>query len=411
MMERDVPRETHRLERGAFLDKAEVVEPGVPAFLHPLAEERRDRLALAQWLADPHSPTTARAIVNRVWQAYFGVGLVETAEDFGSQGTPPSHPELLDWLAVELMEHDWSFKHLHRLILHSATYRQASTIRPELAERDPANRLLARGARFRVDAELVRDVALTASGLLNPEIGGPSVYPPAPEFLFEQPASFEPKTWFFDDGPEQYRRGLYTFRYRSVLHPALESFDAPTGSVSCVRRNRSNSPLQSLTMLNEALFMNCARALAARCLDEGGASDAERIAFAYRCCVSRLPTPEELAVLEPFLAAQAVCRRRTQRGGVAARYDRNPVARTNRTRRLDHAGPGGAQSRRNHHARVIGYELSGSPVPKLSAATACPPLVPEGMRLGAGGDGPLAMGGAGIGPGCHEPARTARTAF
>ncbi len=168
-------------------------------------------------------------MVNRVWQAYFGVGLVRTAEDLGTQGEPPSHPELLDWLAVEFMDHGWSLKHLHELIVSSATYQQASIMQPEQLARDPDNRLLERGPRFRVDAEVVRDVALDVSGLLNLEMGGPSVFPPAPDFLFKPPTSFHMKRWNYDTGPEKYRRALYTFRYRSVPYPALQNFDCPDG--------------------------------------------------------------------------------------------------------------------------------------------------------------------------------------
>ena len=215
--------------------------PGVPAFLHPLEQRGQDEIAgeparLRHVAGRSPSPTTARSIVNRIWQAYFGTGLVATAEDLGTQGEPPSHPELLDWLAVELMDHNWSLKHIQRLIVNSATYRQSSHVTPQLLERDPANRLLARGPRYRVDAEIVRDVALAASGLLNPTVGGPSVFPPAPEFLFQPPASYGPKTWIVDTGPDRYRRALYTFRFRSVPYPMLQTFDAPIGEVACARR-------------------------------------------------------------------------------------------------------------------------------------------------------------------------------
>ncbi|MEX2092056.1 MAG: PSD1 and planctomycete cytochrome C domain-containing protein [Pirellulales bacterium] len=303
--EREVPRATHRLDRGNFLAPAEEVAPGVPAFLHPLAEgEPPNRLALAHWLADRRSPTTARAMVNRLWQAYFGVGLVMTAEDLGTQGEPPAHPELLDWLAVEFMDHGWSLKHIHELIVSSATYQQSSTMRPEQIARDPDNRLLERGPRFRVDAEVVRDVALAVSGLLNLEMGGPSVFPPAPEFLFKPPTSYALKRWNYDTGSQKYRRALYTFRFRSVPYPVLQNFDAPTGDVSCPRRGRSNTPLQALTTLNEALFVECARSLAARVVTEGGASDSERMTYAVRRCLAREPQEAELAVLQEFMDQQ-----------------------------------------------------------------------------------------------------------
>ncbi len=317
LQEREVPRKTHRLERGNFLAPAEEVSPGVPAFLHPLergndSRSSATRLDFARWLADRRSPTTARSIVNRIWQAYFGTGLVATAEDLGTQGEPPSHPELLDWLAVEFMEHNWSLKHIHRLIVDSATYRQSSRVTPQLFERDPANRLLARGPRYRVDAELVRDVALSASGLLNLKIGGPSVFPPAPEFLFRPPASYGPKTWIVDTGPNRYRRGLYTFRFRSVPYPVLQNFDAPVGEVACARRARSNTPLQALTTLNEPLFVECARGLAAKILTEGGTTDAERLVYAVRRCLSRSPKEQEQKLLRNFLDRQ---RQRFAHGG------------------------------------------------------------------------------------------------
>lgn len=303
--ERAVPRKTHRLERGNFLTPAEEVTPGVPEFLHPLdGESPPNRLTFAHWLADRRSPTTARAAVNRVWQAYFGVGLVRTAEDLGTQGEPPSHPELLDWLAVEFMDHGWSLKHLHELIVSSATYQQSSTVRPDDLARDPDDRLLERGPRFRVDAEVVRDAALAVSGLLNPKMGGPSVYPPAPDFLFKPPTSYAVKRWHYDTGPEKYRRALYTFRYRSVPYPVLQNFDAPAGDVACPRRARSNTPLQALTTLNEKLFVECARALAAKIITDGGESDRQRVTYAVRRCLAREPNDAELATLEAFVREQ-----------------------------------------------------------------------------------------------------------
>jgi hypothetical protein len=263
-----------------------------------------NRLEFARWIADRRSPTTARSIVNRIWQAYFGTGLVATAEDLGTQGEAPSHPELLDWLAVELMDHGWDLRHVHRLIVDSATYRQSSKVTAELLALDPENRLLARGPRFRVHAELVRDIALASSGLLSREIGGPSVYPPAPDFLFQPPSSYGPKTWSLDTGPDRYRRALYTFRYRSVPYPALQNFDAPNGEFACARRARSNTPLQALTTLNETLFMECAQALALRVVTDAGPTDAERMAYLVRRCLSRDPNAEEINVLREFLDRQ-----------------------------------------------------------------------------------------------------------
>ena len=298
----DDHRQTNILKRGDFLQPDRAVEPGTPAFLHPLpAGAKPDRLTFARWLVDRASPTTARSLVNRVWQSYFGTGIVGTAENLGTQCEPPSNRELLDWLAVEFMDSGWSLKKLHRLIATSSVYRQSSNVTADLLAKDPDNRLLARGPRFRVDAELVRDIALAASGLLNPQIGGPSVYPPAPAFLFQPPASYAPKTWKAAEGADNYRRALYTFRFRSVPFPMLQSFDAPNGEMACVRRGRSNTPLQALTTLNEPLFVESAKALGARALKEGGASDQDRIAYAFRLATSRQPTPEESAVLLKFL--------------------------------------------------------------------------------------------------------------
>src|SRR5262249_35131439 len=181
----------------------------------------------ARWLVDRKAPTTARALVNRVWQTYFGTGLVTSSEDLGTQSERPSHPELLDWLAVEFMERGWSQKKLHKLIVCSATYQQSSRVSPEVRARDPYNRLLARGARFRLEGEIVRDIGLSAGGLLNSAVGGRSVFPPLPDFLVQPPASYGPKIWPEDKGPNRYRRGLYTFRYRSVPYPMLQTFDAP----------------------------------------------------------------------------------------------------------------------------------------------------------------------------------------
>ncbi|WP_321477428.1 PSD1 and planctomycete cytochrome C domain-containing protein [uncultured Paludibaculum sp.] len=304
LAERPVCRETHILERGDFLKPAKLVTPGVPAFLNPMDVESPTRLDFAKWLVDRQSPTTARAVVNRVWQSYFGTGLTATSEDLGMQGEKPSHPELLDWLAVEFMEHGWSLKHLHRLIVESDTYQQTSRVTPELLERDPANRLLARGSRFRVDGEIVQDIALSASGLLNDQVGGASVYPPAPEFLFQPPVSYGPKIWKEEKGRARYRRSIYTFRYRSVPFPMLQTFDSPNGDAACVRRSRSNTPLQALTTLNEPLFMEAAQALADLALKQGGQTDAERITFAFRRCVARPPAGPELSELLTLLKKQ-----------------------------------------------------------------------------------------------------------
>jgi hypothetical protein len=305
LRERAEARETRLLKRGDFLKPDRTVAPGVPAFLHPLpAGVEPNRLTFAKWLVDRNSPTTARAMVNRVWQSYFGAGLLVTPEDFGLQSSAPSHPELLDWLAVEFMEKGWSLKQVHRVIVNSAAYRQSSKITPPLLERDPNNRLIARGPRLRVEAEVVRDVALAAGGLLNPKVGGPSVFPPAPDFLFLPPASYGPKPWDESKGEERYRRALYTFRYRSAPYPALQTFDAPNGDFSCVRRARSNTPLQALTTLNETIFLEAARALALKTLKEGGATETSRLEFAFRRVLTRRPSQQESAELIGLLGRQ-----------------------------------------------------------------------------------------------------------
>ena len=302
---------TRLLRRGDWLKPDREVTHGTPAFLHSLPAGADDsRLTLARWLVDPRSPTTARVAVNRLWQQYFGVGLVETVEDLGMQSPPASNRELLDWLAVEFMQPSqpgvapWSTKHLHRLIVSSAAYRQVSRVSPVLLERDPNNRLLARGPRFRVEGEIVRDIALSVSGLMNPTLGGRAVYPPAPEFLFQPPASYGPKTWRVETGSDRYRRSLYTFRFRSIPNPVLQAFDAPNGDAACVRRLRSNTPLQALTSLNEPQFVEAARALARKSVNEGGKTDDQRITFAFRQVLSRLPQPEELKALRRLLNQQ-----------------------------------------------------------------------------------------------------------
>jgi hypothetical protein len=278
--------------------------------LNPLPKDAPPtRLTFAKWLVDPKAPTTARACVNRIWTHYFGIGIVSTSEDFGVQSEAPSHPQLLDWLACELMhpttgtgqDRAWSMKHIHRLIVTSATYRQSSRVTPEMYARDPYNRLLARGSRFRVEGEIVRDIALEASGLLNPKIGGKSIMVPAPAFLFQPPASYAPFPWVDETGPDKYRRAIYTFRRRSTPFPGLQTFDVPNADQSCVRRQRSNSPLQALVSLNEPMFVECARALAKRAIEQGGKSDADRITFAFRRALSRKPSQAEMNELTSLL--------------------------------------------------------------------------------------------------------------
>ncbi len=325
---RDQARDTHILKRGDWLKPTTSVSPAVPAFLHPLTTSpgAASRLALARWLTDKQSPTTARVAANRLWQAYFGSGIVNTPEDFGMQSEPPSHPELLDWLACEFMEplvsdearmsksernpkaenriQPWSLKHIHRLIVTSATYRQSSKVTPALYAKDPYNRLLARGTRLRVDAEIVRDVALAASGLLDPKIGGPSIFSPAPDFLFQPPASYAPFPWKEETGSDRYRRAIYTFRRRSTPYPMLQVFDAPNGDFSCVRRMRSNTPLQALASLNETVSVECAQALARKTLQEGGKTDGDRIQYAFRRALSRAPMTDEKSELLSLLHEQ-----------------------------------------------------------------------------------------------------------
>lgn len=299
-------RETHILQRGDWLKPGNKINAGVPEVLNPLPEGApATRLTFAKWLVDPKSPTTARVFVNRIWQQYFGTGIVSTSEDFGVQSEAPSHPELLDWLACDFMEHNWSMKHVHRLIVNSATYRQSSKVTPGQLERDPYNRLLARGARLRVEAEIIRDIQLAASGLLNPKLGGRSVKPTAPAFLFLPPASYAPFPWASEMDGERYRRGVYTFRRRTTPYPLLSIFDTPEGTVSCVRRVRSNTPLQALLTLNEPMSMESAQALALRTLAEGGGTDPERIDYAFRRCLSRPPTGSEKEALTQLVASQS----------------------------------------------------------------------------------------------------------
>ena len=329
--QRAEPRVTHLFKRGDRLRPGDTVTPGVPAVLPPLPEDApRNRLGLARWIVDRRSPTTARAVVNRIWQEYFGQGLVTTPEDFGARVETPSHPELLDWLACEFMEprvndsirmtkpsgthqaagaletsrqtpdcpQPWSIKHIHRLIVNSATYRQASRITPELYAKDPYNRLLARGPRVRVEGEVVQDIALSAGGLLNLKIGGPSVYPPIPEAVGD--TSYGGFTWPETKGPDRYRRGLYTFWKRSLPFPSLAAFDAPSGENSCPRRARSNTPLQALTTLNERTFVEAAQAMALRVIKEGGTNDQSRATYAFQLCTGRKPGRADLALLLQF---------------------------------------------------------------------------------------------------------------
>jgi hypothetical protein len=301
MAEMSKPRDTFVLGRGQYENKGEKVTPGVPSFLPPMPEDLpRNRLGLAKWILDPSNPLTARVVVNQYWQQYFGTGIVKTAEDFGSQGEPPSHPALLDWLATEFIRSGWDIKAMQRLMVTSATYRQSSRASRELIERDPDNRLLARGPRFRLPAEIVRDNALAISGLLNDKIGGPSAYPYQPAGLWEEMAfgqGFSGQTYTPSAGPDLYRRGMYTVWKRTVPPPSLTLFDAPDREKCTARRGVTNTPLQALTLLNDPTYVEAARALAQRALRTGGKSDRERVDFAFKLATARMPDPQERAVL------------------------------------------------------------------------------------------------------------------
>jgi hypothetical protein len=294
MRELKEPRESVVFIKGDFTRRGEKVAPGVLRALHAPTEPLENRLDLARWIVHPDNPLLARVIVNRVWQQYFGRGLVETENDFGVQASPPTHPELLDWLATEFMR-TWSLKHIHRLIVSSATYRQSSKVRPELATVDANNKLLARQNRLRLDAEVVRDVCLAASGLLNPRIGGPSVFPPQPAgvmALGQLKREWKPST-----GADRYRRGMYTFFWRATPHPGLMVFDSADGFSTCTRRVRSNTPLQALTLLNDEAFYEFANALAKRV----GREEGDQIDYAFRLCVSRKPSRDERERLDELL--------------------------------------------------------------------------------------------------------------
>ncbi len=286
-------RKTYLLDRGEWDRPLGEVQPHTPAAFHPFDESLpRNRLGFARWLADRRSPLTARVAANRVWQAIFGAGLVETAEDFGTRAPVPEYRELLDWLAVDFMEHGWSQKHLIRSIVTSSVYRQSSHASSELLASDPRNVWLARGPRFRADAEVVRDVALCVSGLITHKLGGPSVIPPVPQNVLDYNFTY-PAYWKPAEGPERYRRALYLFRKRSMPDPVMSNFDAPNSDFACARRVRSNTPLAALTALNEPIFVEAARALALRVLHEGGKDDQGRADYAFFLCTSRQPTAAE----------------------------------------------------------------------------------------------------------------------
>jgi hypothetical protein len=291
MKELPTPRKTTVFIKGDFTRPADEVTPGTPKVLHAFEAPKGTptRLDLAKWIVSPQNPMTARVIVNRIWQQYFGRGIVETENDFGAQGTPPSHPELLDWLASELLAKKWSLKEMHRLIVTSHTYRQSSANTAELREKDPNNYLLARQTRLRLDAEIVRDVCLSASGLLSAKLGGPPVYPPIPDGVMGQ--GQVKRVWSVSKGTDKYRRGIYTFVYRASPPPELTVFDAPEGFSTCTRRIRSNTPLQALTLMNDVGFFEFATALEKIIKKDG-------IEAAFKRCTARAPKADELAVLK-----------------------------------------------------------------------------------------------------------------
>ena len=301
----EAPRTTHIHVRGDFLRKGEEVQPGTFAVLHPLKPrgQRPDRLDLAKWLFDPANPLTARVTVNHIWLHLFGRGLVHTVNDFGTRGELPSHPELLDWLATELPRLGWSRKALIRQIVTSATYRQSSALRPEILERDPNNILLARQSRFRLEAEVVRDSFLACSGLLAPRIGGPSVRPPLPPDIAAIAYANSVK-WNESRGTDRYRRGLYIFLQRTIPYPMLVTFDAPDSNVTCTRRERSNTPLQALTLLNDGVFFECAQSLGNKLAAEHFRDPGQQAARAFQICLGRSPTVEETERLVKFCREQ-----------------------------------------------------------------------------------------------------------
>ena len=294
------PRESFVLIRGAYDKKGEPVTRGVPAILPPLPEGvPNNRLGLAKWLVSPDHPLTSRVIVNRYWQQFFGTGIVKTAEDFGAQGTWPTHPELLDWLATEFIRTGWDVKRMHKLMLMSGTYRQATKVSPTLLVRDPENQLLARGPRFRYDAEVIRDSILFSTGLLVERAGGKSVKPYQPEGIWEAVAFVGSNTRDFkpDAGEALYRRSLYTFWKRTAPPPSMSTFDAPSRENCTVRRPRTNTPLQALALMNDKQYIDAAKKLAERMLREGGATPEQRLTYGFRWMTARPPSSKELEVL------------------------------------------------------------------------------------------------------------------
>jgi hypothetical protein len=289
-------RETRLEYRGNYLDKGPVVEPGLPSLFHTAAAAKpMNRLELARWLVDKDNPLTARVVTNRYWEILFGRGIVATSEDFGSQGEPPTHPQLLDWLATEFMNSGWDSRALIRMIVTSSTYRQSSLVSAEDAKLDPDNRWLARGPRVRLSAEMVRDQALAASGLLSHKMYGPPVRPPQPNLGLT--AAFGGSTdWKTSAGEDRYRRALYTTWRRSNPYPSMTTFDAPNREVCTIRRTRTNTPLQSLVTLNDPVYVEAAQALARRAIKHSSTTE-DQITYAFRCCVARGPNATEREML------------------------------------------------------------------------------------------------------------------
>ena len=300
MQDLPIPRDTFVLNRGQYNEPTERVNPGVPSAFPQIHDEPPgNRLDFAKWLTHPEHPLTSRVAVNRYWQRLFGVGLVKTSEDFGVQGELPSHPDLLDWLATEFIESGWDIKHIHRTIVTSATYRQSSHVGPEAYHLDPENRLLARGPRMRLDGEEVRDAALAISGLLNQQPGGPSVYPYQPKGLWME-LNNRPgysKEYPQGSGQDLYRRSMYTFWKRTVPSPMLKTLDAPEREFCTIRRSRTNTPLQALLLLNGPQFVEAARHLGQRMIDEGGQTTEDRIRYGFRLVTARWPSNSEVEIL------------------------------------------------------------------------------------------------------------------
>ena len=303
MRERAKPRDTYIHLRGSFLDKGDQVSPAVPELFAVSKESQpSNRMEFARWLVDGKNPLVARVVVNRFWQSYFGHGLVRTPDDFGAQGTPPSHPLLLDWLANEFVESGWDMKRIHRLIVTSATYRQSARVPTNASERDPENLLLSHMPRIRLPAEQIRDQALAVSGLLVQNVGGPPVYPVHPANYWQQRAL--PGKWTNSQGDDRHRRSMYAYWRRMALHPSLEILNAPARDNCVVRRDVANVPTQALVLLNDPIFTEAASAFASRLFTESEGTDAHRLERAFRLALGRSPQPAERKQFLAFLELQ-----------------------------------------------------------------------------------------------------------